>query len=341
MASAAQAYYFCYQCERIVTLNATPSPSDELTCPVCHGGFLEECDNPSTDPTSSHPSPFFAFSSAPFSRGGAGLVSSSSSSSGAFDLLRSASSPPLDADAFNPLSFLQSYIHTLVAGGADIQFVLDNSTPDASAFRLPSNLGDYFIGPGLEQLIQQLADNDPNRYGTPPASKSAVQSLPAFTISDHLLASDSAQCAVCMETFELGSEVKQMPCKHIYHPDCILPWLELHNSCPVCRFELPTDDPDYEHRMRGTPLPQSSALTGGGSDAGIAGASARAHSPVGRTVERRFRISLPWPGLFRAFGMQPEAGNNGSRGNDGSGQPSSGNQQNQPPGNETRQEDTD
>ncbi|KAL0421687.1 UNVERIFIED_CONTAM: E3 ubiquitin-protein ligase RING1 [Sesamum latifolium] len=118
-------------------------------------------------------------------------------------------------------------------------------------FRLPTNLGDYFIGPGLEQLIQQLAENDPNRYGTPPASKSAVEGLPNIKITEEMLPSDSSQCAVCKDSFELNEEAKQMPCKHIYHKDCILPWLELHNSCPVCRYELPTDDPDYENRRTG------------------------------------------------------------------------------------------
>ncbi|KAK7826787.1 e3 ubiquitin-protein ligase ring1-like [Quercus suber] len=98
------------------------------------------------------------------------------------------------------------------------------------------SLGDYFIGPGIDLLLQHLAENDPNRYGTPPAQKEAIEALPTVTIKDNL------QCSVCLDDFEMGAEAKQMPCKHKFHNGCILPWLELHSSCPVCRFQLPADE---------------------------------------------------------------------------------------------------
>lgn len=98
------------------------------------------------------------------------------------------------------------------------------------------SLDDYFIGPGLDMLLQHLAENDPNRYGTPPAKKEAVDALAVVKINENL------NCSVCLDDFDVGSEAREMPCKHKFHGDCILPWLELHSSCPVCRFQIEADE---------------------------------------------------------------------------------------------------
>ncbi len=33
------------------------------------------------------------------------------------------------------------------------------------------------------------------------------------------------QCTVCHDAFETGGEVVELPCRHCFHEDCILPWL--------------------------------------------------------------------------------------------------------------------
>lgn len=143
------------------------------------------------------------------------------------------------------------------------------------------SLGDYFTGHGLEQLLQHLAENDPNRYGTPPAKKEAVEAIPTVTIKEQ---EKAVQCSVCLDDFEVGNEVKEMPCKHMFHDKCIIPWLELHSSCPVCRYELPSDETKLNQEREGN--------TEDGDEGNLS----------------RFSVSLPWPfsSLFSSSG--PESG---------------------------------
>ncbi|VVB00195.1 unnamed protein product [Arabis nemorensis] len=119
------------------------------------------------------------------------------------------------------------------------QTITVQSSPDSDSVAAGS-LGDYFIGPGFEMLLQRLAENDPNRYGTPPARKEAVEALATVKIDETL------QCSVCLDDFEVGTEAKLMPCTHKFHSDCLLPWLDLHSSCPVCRYQLPADETKTE-----------------------------------------------------------------------------------------------
>ncbi|KAL3652822.1 hypothetical protein CASFOL_002503 [Castilleja foliolosa] len=293
MAADGPQMYFCHQCER--TVHITPSLSGDINCPTCNSGFVEESQNP--NPRSVIPDPFSLILSQfflPFANPN--------------PVPRSvpAGDAPSRVDAFDRASYLFNLLANRRADGIDYQFAFGDQPP-IPGVSLPANFGDYFVGPGFEQLIQQLAENDPNRYGTPPAAKSAVEALPSVNVDESLMKSELSQCAVCKDDFELGSVVKQMPCKHVYHTDCILPWLELHNSCPVCRHELPTDDPDYESRVNSARM--GDARRNDGSNAGdVAG-----NSDGSSTVQRRFAVPLPW--LFEGFvsGSGSDSGGEGDQ----------------------------
>lgn len=146
-----------------------------------------------------------------------------------------------------------------------------------------SAIGDYFVGPSLDHLLEHLADNDPIRHGTLPARKEAVENLPTVKISEPL------QCSVCLDDFDKGSEAKEMPCKHKFHIRCIVPWLELHSSCPVCRYELPPDDETKVDPVR----PRTRTL-----EINISNENVEDDARNDNVSERRFSFPWPFSGLF-------------------------------------------
>ena len=105
----------------------------------------------------------------------------------------------------------------------------------------------------MESIINYIMANDPNRYGSPPASKKVVENLERVNVNEEYLNKINQfghehNCSVCKDEFEINQNLINLPCKHTFHDECIKPWLKERNSCPTCRFELPTDDADYEAR---------------------------------------------------------------------------------------------
>lgn len=140
----------------------------------------------------------------------------------------------------------EEHQHTVFAD-IDIHISLDESegTPPYIG-----NQGDYLDARGFEALLEQLADTASSRRGAPPAAESVVVKLPRVVITKDLERNGSLVCAVCKDPLIIHTEANQLPCLHLYHPLCILPWLRTRNSCPVCRYELPTDDREYEEGKR-------------------------------------------------------------------------------------------
>lgn len=129
----------------------------------------------------------------------------------------------------------QTFFHTIFANLEEVELL-----PHVR------NSGDYLDARGFEELLARLAETDSSRRGAPPAAMSFVNSLPHVVINEQHEKHEGLACAICKEMLPIGTEVNQLPCFHLYHPSCILPWLSTRNSCPLCRYELPTDDKDYE-----------------------------------------------------------------------------------------------
>ncbi|WOL13790.1 hypothetical protein Cni_G22569 [Canna indica] len=100
----------------------------------------------------------------------------------------------------------------------------------------------------FEVLVGQLADHDGEIRGSPPAAKSVVENLPTVVLTKEDSANIDTVCAICKDEIIVEDRLKRLPCFHHFHEGCILPWLGMRNTCPLCRFELLTDDSDYEAR---------------------------------------------------------------------------------------------
>ncbi|KAJ8562739.1 hypothetical protein K7X08_031191 [Anisodus acutangulus] len=227
--------YWCYRCNRSYRL----LNDDSITCPDCNSGFIEEIEAPSRStvsvsqhrrlPPGQSPGPGHGSGSNP------GQVGRNRRNVGGGD-----------RSPFNPVIVLRGGGGDGGGGGGG-GFELYYDDGAGSGLRpLPNSMSEFLLGSGFDRLLDQLSQMEANGIGrmeNPPASKAAIESLPRIEIINDHIALESC-CAVCKEEFELGTEAREMPCKHLYHSECILPWLSMRNSCPVCRYELPTESRD-------------------------------------------------------------------------------------------------
>ncbi|XP_010535775.1 PREDICTED: E3 ubiquitin-protein ligase AIP2 [Tarenaya hassleriana] len=100
----------------------------------------------------------------------------------------------------------------------------------------------------LDSVIPEILEVDGAPPRAPPASKEVVAKLPVIVLTEEVLnkLGPEPECCICKENLVVGDKMQELPCKHTFHPPCLKPWLDEHNSCPICRHELPTDDHRYE-----------------------------------------------------------------------------------------------
>lgn len=77
-------------------------------------------------------------------------------------------------------------------------------------------------------------------------------------------------CSICLEEFSEREVVRELPCRHLYHNQCVDTWLRKYNAlCPNCKTPIKSTKPTPEEQ----PL-----LSGDPESVGYG--STRAHSPL-------------------------------------------------------------
>jgi E3 ubiquitin-protein ligase RNF115/126 len=167
-------------------------------------------------------------------------------------------------------------------GSTDINGMFNNLSSLLSGI-IGDQLADQLAQQSMDNIIDQIMRHDQNKYGAPPAAKTAIENLSRGSYKElskfvscrdmklvgidgkevrleDAKRTESKECSVCKDEFESTQhDLVRMPCMHIFHNDCIMPWLDKHNSCPTCRFELPTDDEDYEKKRNPTVQEESNS----------------------------------------------------------------------------------
>ncbi|KAM8975839.1 E3 ubiquitin-protein ligase RNF43 [Pelodytes ibericus] len=49
-------------------------------------------------------------------------------------------------------------------------------------------------------------------------------------------------CAICLEEFAEGQDLRILPCCHEYHLDCVDTWLRQNHTCPLCMYDILEND---------------------------------------------------------------------------------------------------
>ncbi|XP_050134139.1 E3 ubiquitin-protein ligase At1g63170-like isoform X1 [Malus sylvestris] len=76
--------------------------------------------------------------------------------------------------------------------------------------------------------------------------------LAAGTEKEREISGDDAVCCICLAKYADNDELRELPCLHVFHVECVDKWLKINASCPLCKSEV-------GERSGGSPLARDSS----------------------------------------------------------------------------------
>ena len=95
-------------------------------------------------------------------------------------------------------------------------------------------------GPGRSSMAEDSAPKDQSQDDTADGPElvktetAAGMSRPKGESDQGAHTDNGLACSVCTDDFVKGQDIRVLPCKHKFHPECIDPWLlNVSGTCPL------------------------------------------------------------------------------------------------------------
>lgn len=100
-----------------------------------------------------------------------------------------------------------------------------------------SHWSNYNAGLSDEEALARALDRSADGFEEEELQRAIYESLQDYRPSASTERSDSTQeqCSICMEKYSANTQITRLPCGHSFCTGCINRWLEVNNTCPLCR----------------------------------------------------------------------------------------------------------
>ncbi|CAA2997874.1 E3 ubiquitin- ligase At1g63170-like [Olea europaea subsp. europaea] len=81
--------------------------------------------------------------------------------------------------------------------------------------------------------------NSSDKECNPDADEGGI--VAAGTQNERLISGEDAICCICLAKYLNNDDLRELPCSHLFHRECVDKWLKINASCPLCKAEVDED----------------------------------------------------------------------------------------------------
>lgn len=80
--------------------------------------------------------------------------------------------------------------------------------------------------------------NSDEKLGVGAGKMVPIEMNGGYVANERILLPEDAECCICLSSYEDGTELHALPCNHHFHSTCIVKWLKMNATCPLCKYNI-------------------------------------------------------------------------------------------------------